>query len=113
MNNKKKIKNSFDFLRGSEKMRVSIFQLLMPGKLMCPVLFGVQSEIHTTVTYDHKTHFDVNTNNLDDQFGGNQVLKLIPLILAHITPFSLSFYNFSLLTTFKPVFHHLLPLFTV
>ena len=32
-------------------------------------------EIHTTVTYDPETHFDVNKNKSDDRFGGNRVLK--------------------------------------
>ena len=31
---KKKIENSFDFLRGREKTRVSSFHLRMPGKLV-------------------------------------------------------------------------------
>ena len=33
------------------------------------------SEIHTIVTYDRETHFDVNKKNSDNWFGGNQILK--------------------------------------
>ena len=33
------------------------------------------SEIYTIVTYDPEIHFDVNTKNSDNRFGGNQVLK--------------------------------------
>ena len=33
------------------------------------------SEIHTILTYDHETSFDVHEK--DDWFGGNQVLKLL------------------------------------
>ena len=42
---------------------------------MSPEPFEAGSEIYTIVTYDHETHFDVN----NDRFGGNQVLKSIPL----------------------------------
>ena len=45
---------------------------------MSPEPFEAGSEIHTIVTYDHETPFNVHTNS-DDWFGGNPVLKLIPL----------------------------------
>ena len=64
---KVKVENSFDFLRGREKTRVSIFYL----RNLSPVLFEAGSEIHIIVTYDHETNLYVNTKNLDDRFGGN------------------------------------------
>ena len=57
---RKKSKNTFDFLRGREKTRVSIFHLRTPGKDASPELNEARSEIHTIVTYDPKTQFDVN-----------------------------------------------------
>ena len=60
-----KIKNSFYFLRGREKTRYSIFHLGTPGKVcVSPVPFEAGSEIHTTVTYDPETHFDVNKKKI-------------------------------------------------
>ena len=59
---KKKIKNSFDFLRGREKTRVSIFHLRTLGKDVSPEPNEARSEIHTIVTYGPKTYFDVDKN---------------------------------------------------
>ena len=59
--NKKKIKNRFDFLRGREKTRVSIFSFGDADKVdPSPEPFEAGFEIQTIVTYDHETHFDVN-----------------------------------------------------
>ena len=66
MNDKNKIKNSFDFLRGWEKARVSIFHLRTPGKVcVSPVPNEAGTEIHTIVTYDPETHFDVNKTKFE------------------------------------------------
>ena len=61
---KKKIKNS-DFWRGGEKTRVSIFRFEVFGKVeVSPESNVAGSEIHTIVTYDHETHFDVNKKKI-------------------------------------------------
>ena len=47
------------------KTRVSIFRLRFLRKFLSPVPFGAESEIHTILTYDHDTPFDVNTKFSD------------------------------------------------
>ena len=71
---KKKIEKQFRFLERwgeDEDFRFEVFRKVE----VSPESNVAGSEIHTIVTYDHETHFDVNKKKLDDQFGGNQVLK--------------------------------------
>ena len=51
-------------MRGREKTRVSIFHLGTPKKLVSPEPNEAGSEIHTVVTYDRETHFDVNKKQI-------------------------------------------------
>ena len=67
---RKKSKNTFDFLRGREKTRVSIFHLRTPGKDASPELNEARSEIHTIVTYDTETHSHVK-QKYDERFEVN------------------------------------------
>ena len=71
--NKKKIKNSFYFLRGREKTSVSIFHLRTPGKLMLVrsrlgfgLKFIAMTIRHILMSIKKRSH---------DRFGGNKVLK--------------------------------------
>ena len=74
---KKKIENSFDLLRGREKEsedKSFHFSFANARKVgLSPVPNMARSEIHTIATYDRETHFDVNTNKLDDRESSSKV----------------------------------------
>ena len=58
---KKKIKNSYDFFERQGEEGGFYFLFANAGKVdLSPEPFGGGSEIHTIVTYDPKTHFDVD-----------------------------------------------------